>query len=160
MAVKRHCENKSYLKAKGSSLRFIGAARDDRKDMLMRAFNFPLHVCVVGDDIVSYYQEDWYKDDLRFMRENFSKQLGSLLLPQNISKRTNVVLANVLPERLPMQDNKTWQQIYERSIESTTRDDSGKSYTTRVSSLRGDESDEPAIVRTLSVNEYRTNGHF
>ena len=166
MAIKRNCEHKNYLTKKGSSLRFIGAARDVYKNNLMHSFCFALHVCEVGDDIVAYYQEDWYKDELRFMRENYAKYLGNLLSNKRIVKSTNVLLAKVLPERLPRQYNKTWQQVYEEGLESTERDENGMKYTSRKVGANynksGDDSgeEEPAVVRTYSISEFRANGHF
>ena len=73
-----------------------------------------------------------------------------------------IVLANVLPETLPLQGGRTWEEIYERSLESTERDESGMKYTSRKVGANYNKcvEDEPAIVKTWSVNEYRTNGHF
>ena len=93
------------------------------------------------------------------MRERYGNILGALLLPQNVKKNARVVLAQVLPERLPMQDNKTWAEIFARSIESTERDETGSCLSSRTTGgLLEDE--QPDIVRVYSQNEYRTNGHF
>lgn len=159
MAVKRHCESKSHLTAIGSSLRFIGAAKSPKLEQLKRALNFYLHYEIKGDDLIAYYQDDFYKDDLEFMRERYGNILGALLLPQNVKKNANVVLAKVLPERLPMQDNKTWAEIFARSIESTERDDNGSCLSSRTTGGLL-ENEQPDIVRVYSQNEYRTNGHF
>jgi hypothetical protein len=159
MAVKRHCESKSHLTATGSSLRFIGAAKSPKLEQLKRALNFYLHYEIKGDDLIAYYQDDFYKDDLEFMRERYGNILGALLLPQNVKKNANVVLAKVLPERLPMQGNKTWAEIFARSIESTERDDNGSCLSSRTTGGLL-ENEQPDIVRVFSQNEYRTNGHF
>ena len=159
MAVKRHCENKSHLTAIGGSLRFIGAAKSHKLELLKKALNFYLHYEIKGDDLIAYYQDDFYKDDLDFIRERYGSVLGMLVHSKNVKKNGRVVLAKVLPERLPMQDNKTWEEIYARSIESTERDESGSSYTSRTTGgLLGE--DEPDVVRVYSQNEFRTNGHF
>ena len=51
MARKRHCENKSYLTAKGSALVFIGAAKSDKLETLKKALEWPLHVVIKGNDV-------------------------------------------------------------------------------------------------------------
>lgn len=159
MAKKRNCEHLSHLTAKGSSLRFEGAANDDRCKLLMKAFNFPLHVEVKGADVIAYYEDDFFLDDLRFMRENYGKQLGDLLI--KAKKNTSVTLADVLPDTLPMQGNKSWEKIYEESLESTERDNTGMKYTSRkIGSNYNKQEEEGAIVKVYSANEFRTNGHF
>ena len=160
MARKRNCEHLSHLTAIGSSLRFVGAAKSGKRNLLMSAFNFPLYVETKGDDIIAYYDEDFYLDDLRFMSENYGKQLGSLLKPENVMKNCNVRLASVLPETLPMQGDRTWQEIYEQGLESTERDNSGKSYNSRRAGGNYDKEQECAFVKVYSSNEFRANGHF
>ena len=161
MARKRNCENKSYLTAKGSSLTFVGAAKNPKYDTLKRAIEWALHVVEKGDDLIAYFQDDWYKDELEYLRRVWGKQLGELLLNANIKKNPSVVLSKVLPERLPRQNNRTWEEIYEASLESTERDESGTNYTSRNTGANYEsEEDKPDIVRVWSVNEFRVNGHF
>lgn len=165
MARKRNCEHKSHLNAKGSVLVFIGAAKSDKLETLKKALEWPLHVVVKGNDLFAYFQDDWSNDELEYQRRCHQTLLGELLAKQNVKSLQGIVLANVLPETLPLRDNKTWAEIYERSLESTERDESGMKYTSRrvgANYTRKDEEGElePAIVRVFSTNEYRTNGHF
>lgn len=161
MARKRNCEHKSYLTAKGSSLTFVGAAKNPKYDMLKRAIEWALHLVEKGDDLIAYFQDDWYKDELEYLRRVWGKQLGELLLNANIKKNPSVVLSKVLPERLPRQNNRTWEEIYEASLESTERDENGTNYNSRNTGANYEsEEDKPDIVRVWSVNEFRVNGHF
>ena len=165
MARKRHCENKSYLTAKGSALVFIGAAKSDKLETLKKALEWPLHVVIKGNDVFAYFQDDWCVDELEYQRRCHKSLLGELISKGRVKTMQGIVLANVLPETLPLQGGRTWEEIYERSLESTERDESGMKYTSRkvgANYNKGGEcgEGEPAIMRTWSVNEYRTNGHF
>ena len=165
MARKRHCENKSYLTAKGSALVFIGAAKSDKLETLKKALEWPLHVVIKGNDVFAYFQDDWCVDELEYQRRCHKSLLGELISKGRVKTMQGIVLAKVLPETLPLQGGRTWEEIYERSLESTERDESGMKYTSRkvgANYNKGGEcgEDEPAIMRTWSVNEYRTNGHF
>jgi len=165
MARKRNCEQKSHLAAKGSALVFIGAAKSDKLETLKKALEWPLHVVVKGNDLFAYFQDDWCVDELEYQRRYHKALLGELISKGHVKTMQGIVLANVLPETLPLQGGKTWEEIYERSLESTERDESGMKYTSRRVGSNYTKKDEegelePAIVRVFSTNEYRTNGHF
>ena len=161
MARKRRCENKSYFTAKGSSLTFIGAANSSKCEKLIKAMEWPLHIEKVGSDVVAYFVDDWYKDELEYLRRCYGNYFGDMLLNENIDKNTDIVLANHIPSILPLRDNRTWEDVYEEHITSTERDDSGALYSSG-STMGGsyDKDEEPAIVKTYSINEYRANGYF
>lgn len=161
MARKRNCENKSYKDAIGSSLRFVGGVKKPQANILKKCLCFPLHITEEGDDIVVYYMEDMANDDLRLLGKHQHQIGGDIADRKNIMKNMKVRLADVLPERLPLQRNKTFEEIFEFSMQSTERDENGMGYNSRkVGANYCKDDEEPAIVRTYSVNEYRTNGHF
>ncbi len=161
MARRRHCENKSCKDAIGSSLRFVGGAKKPQASILKRALCFPLHITEDGDDIVVYYMEDMANDDLRLLAKHGSQIGGDIADRKNIRKNMAVRLADVLPEHLPLQRGKTFEEIFEESLRSTERDEDGMAHGSRkVGSNYCKDDEEPAIVRTYSINEYRTNGYF
>ena len=160
MALKRNCEHLSFKTAKGSYLRFIGAAKADDVKVLIAALNFPLHIEIKGEDVIAYYDEDFYLDDLDYIKRTFGARLKHFLEKGKVVKCKDIVLADYLPSVLPLQDNMTWEEIYNRSLESTTRDESGQCYTTGQNGENYDADKIPAVVKTYSINEYRVNGYF
>ena len=161
MARRRHCENKSYNNAIGSSLRFVGAVKKPQSEILKKCLCFPLHITEDGDDIVVYYMDDMANDDLRLLAKHEHQIGGDIANRKNIRKNMAVWLADVLPEHLPLQHGKTFEEIFEESLRSTERDEDGMGYGSRkVGANYCKDDEEPAIVRTYSINEYRTNGYF
>ena len=160
MARKRNCESKSFKTAKGSSITFVGVVNKRKYQDLLKALQWDLYREEKGNDLVVYLPDDWWYDELENnLRANHWDYLMGILDDENIKiKKENVVLSKHLPEYLPKLKC-TAEEWYEHFMESTEREENGSVKGCR-RHFNEDAEEEPAVVKTYSINEYKTNGVF
>lgn len=173
MARKRNCENKSYLNAIGYTLRFKGVVNKPRYEDLKKCLRWYLAMKEVKNDLVLYFADaDDYVSLMSYLRERckvrtecgvvvdawdyFTWRLDN----DNILVEDGVELAKHLQEVEFGGKKMSFEDYYNLTLESTTRDEYGRNHTSRTSTIKGDYDETPADVKTFSINEYRTNGHF
>lgn len=177
MAVKRNCENKSFLTAKGVALIFKGVVNKPRYEELKKCVQWYIHKEEKGDNLILYFLDDnTHSDLIKSMREQWKMRVpvgNSNMLTMVVSMadyfgwridEEHVVFKNIefLHKHVPevLEDGTTFEEYYNSTLESTMRDDSGKCLTSRTSNNVAIASEQPADVRTFSINEFKTNGHF
>lgn len=178
MAVKRGCESKSYLRAKGVALIFKGVVGKTRYEELKKCVQWYIHKEEKGENLILYFLDDnTHANLMEYMRSPKTKVRvpvgNSSILTMSVSMadyfgwriddehvyyKDVERLHKVLPEILA--DGTTFEEYYNDYLESTTRDENGKLYTSRTSNVAAVDMKNPSDMKTLSINEFKTNGHF
>ena len=148
MAVKRNCENKSYLKAKGVALIFKGVVGKPRYEELKKCLQWYIHKEEKGENLILYFLNDnTHADLMKCLREQWQIRVpvgnSSVLTmlvsaadyfswridDEHVSFKIVPHLHEVLPEKLA--DGRTFEEYYNSTLESTTRDENGTAYTSK-----------------------------
>ena len=148
MAVKRNCENKSFLTANGIALIFKGVVGKPRYEELKKCVQWYIHKEEKGNDLILYFLDDNTHADLMDFLHNHAMvhvPVGNSSIltmsvraddyftwridDKHVAFKNIARLVDVLPEVL--ENGRTFEEYYNSTLESTTRDENGTAYTSK-----------------------------